>query len=164
MHVFEQRSREKLFNLLHHLSPCSIFWLLKRGYLGYLFPFYQLEQSGNSALTFDMFFQRSEYFPLFNNILSKHQRRLCRKISPTHLALILLFFPSSEARVELWPFDKYFFVFAVVQWCTGKTIQAYPVYLLHTEILMTCQPFLQALQLGGGIYRASNNPVRYFLC
>lgn len=58
-----EKNTFKLFNLLHHFPPCSIFWLLKRGYLGYLFPFYQLEQSGNSALTSDMFFQRSEYFP-----------------------------------------------------------------------------------------------------
>lgn len=101
IHVFEQKPLPPKENILK-LSICftvchlaqffCISWLLKRGYLGYSFPFYQLEQSDNSALTSGMFSHRTAahwMFSLFKNILCKHQRWFCRKISPAHLALIL---------------------------------------------------------------------------
>ena len=63
----------------HRLLPYTFFcitWLLKRGYLGYSFPFYQLKLSGKSALTSGMFFHRTAahwMFSLFKNFLCKHQ-------------------------------------------------------------------------------------------
>lgn len=152
IYIFEQkyRKRKKRINYPFASPFASTFfcisWLLKRGYLGYLFLFYQLETvwlfrsdlchvlpENHSSLGIFSFQERSlqtsemvrwgnqsNTFDTYNSVLSRFW----------HWVWTLTIWQLSEVMV----------VAATVQWCTGRTSQAslsHPEWKRKTRIFQT---------------------------